>query len=119
MSYKDLRVYQLALKLELDVQAKSKELPKHELYELGSQIRRASQSVRANIVEGYGRRMYKLDYILFLHRSNASLMELESHFSVLKVIYPDIVFNELIDQANILGRQIYRYIEYVIKHHRT
>jgi len=38
------------------------ELPKFEMYEEGSQIRRSSKSVRTNIVEGYGRRNYKLDY---------------------------------------------------------
>jgi len=40
-------------------------LPRFELYETGSQIRRSSKSIRSNIVEGYGRRRYKFDYIRF------------------------------------------------------
>ena len=41
-------------------------LPKFELYEEGSQIRRSSKSVTANIVEGYARRRYKLEFIKYL-----------------------------------------------------
>lgn len=41
-------------------------LPKFELYESGSQIRRSSKSVTAMIVEGYARRRYKLDFIRYL-----------------------------------------------------
>jgi len=47
-------------------------LPKYELYETGSQIRRASKSVSGNIVEGYGRRRYKSDFIRFLTYAHAS-----------------------------------------------
>jgi len=32
---------------------------------LGSQIRRSADSVVSNIVEGYGRRMYKAEYVRF------------------------------------------------------
>ncbi|MCX6171922.1 MAG: four helix bundle protein [Flavobacterium sp.] len=41
-------------------------LPKYELYELGSQLRRSSDSIVTNIVEGYGRKRYKSDFIKFL-----------------------------------------------------
>jgi four helix bundle protein len=44
----------------------SLKLPKFELYEGGSQIRRSSRSVGANIVEGYSRRRYKADYVKML-----------------------------------------------------
>lgn len=39
---------------------------KHEMYELGSQLRRSSDSVTTNIIEGYGRKRYKADFIKFL-----------------------------------------------------
>jgi len=42
-------------------------LPKFEMYEEGSQIRRSAKSVAANIVEGYGRRRYKQEFIRFLY----------------------------------------------------
>ena len=47
-------------------------LPAFELYEEGSQIRRSVKSVKSNIVEGYGRRRYKQDYIRFLTYAQAS-----------------------------------------------
>src|SRR5690625_6379310 len=54
------QIYTLSLHDALPI---SMNLPKYELYETGSQIRRSSKSIRANIVEGYGRRRYKRDYI--------------------------------------------------------
>lgn len=66
-SYKDLDVYKISLELFYVIHPASLKLPKHELYELGSQIRRSSDSVVANIVEGYGRRRYKADFIKFFN----------------------------------------------------
>jgi len=62
-SYRDLQVYQLAKNLAIKIHKMSMSLPKHELYEEGSQIRRSSKSVAANIVEGYAKRDYKSDYL--------------------------------------------------------
>jgi len=50
----------------------SLELPKFEMYEEGSQIRRSSKSVKSNLVEGYGRRIYKNEYIRFITFALAS-----------------------------------------------
>ena len=59
--YEDLEIYKLAFKYAIDVHYLSLKLPKYELYEQGSQVRRSSKSVKDNIVEGYGRRKYKRD----------------------------------------------------------
>lgn len=60
MSYRTLEVWQLARQVAVDVHKMTlTKLPKFEMYESGSQIRRAAKSVRANIVEGYGRRIYR------------------------------------------------------------
>jgi hypothetical protein len=59
MSYRDLEIYQLAHALALRVHEMTLSLPKFELYEEGSQIRRSAKSAVANIVEGFGRRRYK------------------------------------------------------------
>jgi four helix bundle protein len=53
-------------------------LPKEEKYDLGSQIRRASISVTANITEGYGRFHYQ-EGIQFYRISRGSLYELKDH----------------------------------------
>ena len=42
-SYRDLEIYQSAYKLAIDVHKMSLTLPKYELYEQGSQIRRRSE----------------------------------------------------------------------------
>ncbi len=71
-SYKDLDIYKIALTLFYEVHPSSLLLPKHELYELGSQLRRSSDSVVSNIVEGYGRKRYKAEFIRFLVFSHSS-----------------------------------------------
>ena len=58
-SYRDLEVYKESKHLAIEVHKLSLTLPKFELYEEGSQIRRSSKSVTSMIVEGYGRRRYK------------------------------------------------------------
>jgi four helix bundle protein len=59
------------------------ELPPFEMYEEGSQIRRSIKSVRSNIVEGYGRRRYKQDFIRFLVSAEASCDETVDHLDTL------------------------------------
>lgn len=59
------------------------ELPKFEMYEVGSQIRRSSKSVKSNIVEGYGRRYYKQEFIHHLIISLASNDETIDHLETL------------------------------------
>ncbi|WP_462279730.1 four helix bundle protein [Salinivirga cyanobacteriivorans] len=76
MSYKKLDIWQLVRENvnqihEMTIQT----LPNFELYETGSQIRRSSKSVKANIVERYGRKKYKLEFIRFLTFSLASNYE--------------------------------------------
>ena len=56
--YRDLKVYQLAYKLAMDIFNESKSFPKEERYSLTDQIRRSSRSVAANIAEGFRKRQY-------------------------------------------------------------
>ena len=58
-------------------------LPKFEQFEEGQQIRRSMKSVRSNIVEGYGRRFYKGDYIRFIIYALASNDETIDHLDML------------------------------------
>ena len=81
--YKDLEVYQLAHRLAVEVHKASMTLPRFELYEEGSQLRRAAASVPANIVEGFGRRRYKGDFIRFLIYTHASCNEMIEHLELL------------------------------------
>lgn len=56
--HRDLKVYQLAYKLAMDIFNLSKSFPKEEKYSLTDQIRRSSRSVTANIAEGFRKRQY-------------------------------------------------------------
>jgi four helix bundle protein len=56
--YKDLRVFQLAYNLALEIYQDSRRFPKHELYSLTDQVRRSSRSVAANIAEAFRKRQY-------------------------------------------------------------
>ncbi|PYI46183.1 MAG: four helix bundle protein, partial [Verrucomicrobia bacterium] len=73
MSYRDLEIWKLAKQIATAVHRMTlQDLPKFEMYEEGSQIRRSVKSVSANIVEGYGRRRYKQEFIRFLVFAHAS-----------------------------------------------
>ena len=83
-SYEDSDVYKLAKQMAVEIHRMTlNELPKFEMYEQGSQIRRSSKSIVANFVEGYGRRHYKAEYIKFLTYSLASCDETKSHLELL------------------------------------
>lgn len=56
--HRDLKVYQLAYKLAMEIYEASKAFPKEEKYSLTDQIRRSSRSVAANIAEGFRKRQY-------------------------------------------------------------
>jgi four helix bundle protein len=80
MSYRKLVIWQNARELVLDIHKMTlNKLPQFELYEEGSQIRRSIKSVKSNIVEGYGRRRYKQEFIRFLTYSLASCDETTDH----------------------------------------
>lgn len=64
------------------------------MYELGSQLRRSSDSVPTNIVEGYGRNKYKADFVKFLTYSCASCLETVFHIEKKATLYPEIIENE-------------------------
>ena len=67
MSYKNLEIWQESRTLVVDIHKMTlQNLPKFEMYEEGSQIRKSCKSVKSTIVEGYGRRKYKPDYLRFL-----------------------------------------------------
>lgn len=65
-SYKDLDIYKESKRLAIEVHKITLSLPKFEMYEEGSQVRRSSKAVTSMIVEGYGRRRYKADFIKYL-----------------------------------------------------
>ena len=120
-SYKDLEVYNLGLELFYQCHSYSLKLPKYELYELGSQLRRSADSVPTNIVEGYGRKKYKADFVKFLTYSYASCLETVFHIEKITVLYPEIIMNktEFISRYNELSAKIYNFTKYVEENWKT
>jgi len=75
--YRDLIIWQKAIKLVTKIYKITKSFPKEEVYTLTSQIRRSSISIPSNIAEGYGRKAKK-EYSRFLKISLGSLFELQT-----------------------------------------
>jgi four helix bundle protein len=80
-SFRDLRVWQLAMDLTLNVYRDTSAFPKYELYGLAQQMRRAAVSIASNIAEGKGHRTDG-DFRRFLFHARGSLMELETQISI-------------------------------------
>jgi four helix bundle protein len=120
-SYEDLEIYTISLTLFYKIHKVSLELPKHEMYELGSQIRRSADSVNSNIVEGYGRKRYKADFIKFLVYSHASCLETKAHLNKIRFLYTDLIpdVDQFIADYDILGAKIYNFIQYVESNWKT
>ena len=80
-SYRDLVVWQEAKALAVQVYTASEQFPKHEVYGLSSQVRRAALSVVSNIAEGQGR-LTKGEFLQFLGHSRGSLLELLTQLEI-------------------------------------
>ena len=123
MGYKELEIWKEARRLVIDIhQMTLHHLPKFEKYEVGSQIRRSIKSVKANIVEGYGRRDYKKDFILFLRYARASLDETIDHLETLfetGSLQDEAVYGNLHMRLETLRRKLINFISAVRSSHRS
>lgn len=80
-TFHDLRVWQEAMNLTEAIYRATAEFPKHELYGLSSQMRRAAVSVPSNIAEGKGHRSDP-EFVRFLFHARGSLLELETQILI-------------------------------------
>jgi len=120
--YHKLEVYQLAHDLGVRVHKMTMNLPKFEMYEEGSQIRRSSKSVSSNIVEGYVLRKYKNEFLHYLYRAHASSEETLDHLRYLHEVnsLPDKqLYNDLLESYRQLGSMLFRFIEAIEQQHDT
>ncbi len=100
----------------------SLKLPKFELYEEGSQIRRSSKSIRSNIVEGFGRRRYKNDFIRFITYSIASTDESIDHLETLfetSSLKDEQLYRSLLERLNLLDKKLIRFLQSIEKQHKS
>jgi four helix bundle protein len=56
--HRDLKVFQLAYRLAMEIFHLTKHFPREERYSLTDQIQRSSRSVAANLAEGFRKRRY-------------------------------------------------------------
>jgi four helix bundle protein len=73
--HRDLKVYQLAYKLAMEIFNAGKSFPKEEKYSLTDQIRRSSRSIAANIAEGFRKRQYPKMFVSKLADSDGEAAE--------------------------------------------
>ncbi len=93
------------------------QLPNFEQYEEGRQIRKSSKGITSCIVEGYGRKKYKADFIKFLIYSHASCDETIVNLSFIKDTHDldNKDLNFFLEKNDELGRKINKFVQYVEK----
>lgn len=98
VTFRDLIMWKKAIRLVIRVYEITSVFPKHELFGLVSQMRRAAVSIPSNIAEGSNRRHQK-EYSRFLNVAFGSCSELETQLEIsceLKYI-SKIILRELLD----------------------
>ena len=121
MSYKKLEIWQIARKLVIDIHKMTLcKLPKFEMFEEGKQIRKSIKSVKSTIVEGYGRRRYKQEFIRFLIYAIASNDETTDHLETLfetESLTDQELYHDLSERLDKLGKKLNLFIKAVKKNH--
>jgi four helix bundle protein len=115
MSYRNLGIWKLADGLVVEIHEMTLiKLPKFEMFEEGSQIRRSVKSVKSTIVEGYGRKRYKSEFIKFLVYSFGSNDETIDHLETLfktKSLQDEEAYNYLHAKLETPGKKINLFIK--------
>jgi four helix bundle protein len=119
MSYRNLEIWQLSKQLVIDIHKMTlDELPKFEMYEEASQIRRSIKSVKSNIVEGYGRKKYQQEYykhlVYALGSNDETIDHLETLFETGSLKNKEL-FDQLFSRLQILGKKTNNFIQTIEK----
>ena len=122
MSYRKLQIWVLAREVVIEIHEMTMKLPKFEMYEEGSQIRKSSKTTKATIVEGYGRRRYKMDWIKFLVYALSSNDETMDHLENLldtKSLTDETTFTGLKNKIETLGKMLNKFLQAVEQEHQS
>lgn len=123
MSYKNLEIWQLARGLVIDIHKMTlQKLPKFEMYEEGQQIRKSIKTVKSTIVEGYGRRRYKQEFIKFLIYALSSNDETIDHLETLfetESLKDKELYVDLHNRLELLGKILNLFIQSVERGHKS
>ncbi len=122
-SYNDLEIYKLAHKLAIEIHDMTlRKLPSFEMYEEGTQIRRSSKGISGNIVEGFGRKNYKQDFIRFMVIAHASCNETIEHLNLLfktNSLKDKNKYEYFSEEYDKLGRKLNKFINALRKSHNA
>lgn len=104
-SFKDLRVWQEAMKFVVDIYRSTIQFPRHELYGLSQQLRRAAVSVPSNIAEGKGHRSDR-EFGHFLMHARGSLLEVQTQIIIAQDLQymPAEEAGRLLATSDVIGR---------------
>jgi four helix bundle protein len=106
--FRQLRVWQAAMQLAVEVYGATAAFPRHELWGLASQMQRAAVSIPSNIAEGHTRE-HLAEYLRHLSIAQASLAELETQVEISKQLgyLSEERSGELLEQPVAIGKQLY------------
>jgi len=107
-TFKEIKVWQKAHELVLEIYKITEGFPNSERYSLTSQLRRSGASICTNIVEGYKKKSDK-DFAHFLNMADSSLEETKYHLLLaFDLRYLDkISYERLSILADEVGRMLY------------
>jgi four helix bundle protein len=119
-SFRDLGAFQHGMDLVVLLYQQTNSFPKHELYGLSSQVRKAAISVVSNIAEGHGR-LTDGECRNLLSQARGSLFEVEAQCLVAQRLnYLTEEIHQLLQkQINKTGSALRGLIEYVRKRERS
>jgi four helix bundle protein len=112
--FKKLEIWKRSIKFAIDMYKLTANYPKCEMYNLISQIRRASTSISTNIAEGCGKRTKK-DFIKFLYQALGSTKEIESLLYLSKELsyLNHLTYDVLLSELNQISKMLYRFIDVI------
>jgi four helix bundle protein len=113
-SFKDLRVWQESMKFVVEVYRATTQFPRHELYGLSQQLRRAAVSIPSNIAEGKGHRSDR-EFGHFLLHARGSLLEVQTQVMIaqeLKYLEAEET-QRLLASADAIGRSLNSLINWI------
>ena len=97
--HRDLVAWQKAMSLVRDIYRHSENFPKHEVYGLASQLRRAAVSIPSNVAEGANRNSRR-EFHQFVGTARGSLAEVETQVEIARDLayVPDQVAKDLLQR---------------------
>ena len=85
--FTDLKTWQEAHKVVIEVYTITKKFPSNELFGLTNQIRRSAVSITSNIAEGFGRNTFKDKKVHFFYQARGSIAELRNQLIISRDVY--------------------------------